>query len=104
LYDNAPAHRALATQRKLAYRGFQYLDHPSYSPDLVPSDYHLFPGLKKKQMRGRDFSLDAEVIATAENWLDGKDSEIFLVACKSLSNGLRIVLSFVESMFNKSRV
>jgi len=47
LQDNAPAHRALATQKKLAYLGFQCLDHPLYSPDLAPSDYHLFPGLKK---------------------------------------------------------
>jgi hypothetical protein len=43
LHDNAPAHRALATQKKLAYLGFQCLDHPPYSPDLAPSDYHLFP-------------------------------------------------------------
>jgi len=47
LHDNAPAHRALATQKKLAYLGFQYLDHPPYSPDLALSDYHLFSGLKK---------------------------------------------------------
>jgi hypothetical protein len=47
LHDNAPAHRALATQKKLAYLGFHCLDHPPYSPDLAPSDYHLFPGLKK---------------------------------------------------------
>ena len=47
LHDNAPAYRALATQKKLAYLGVQRLDHPPYSPDLVPSDYHLFPGLKK---------------------------------------------------------
>ena len=48
LHDNAPAHRALATQKKLAYLGFKCLDHPPYSPDLAPSDYHLFPGLKKQ--------------------------------------------------------
>ena len=48
LHDNAPAHLALATQKKLAYLEFQCLDHPSYFPDLAPSDYHLFPGLKKK--------------------------------------------------------
>ena len=30
----------------LAYPGFQYLDHPPYSPDLAPSNYLLFPGLK----------------------------------------------------------
>jgi len=34
LYDNVPVHRALATQKKLAYLGFQCLDHPPYSPDL----------------------------------------------------------------------
>ena len=39
--------RAISTQKKVAYLGFQCVDHPSYSPDLAPSDYHLFPGLKK---------------------------------------------------------
>jgi len=48
LHDNAPAHRALATQKKLAFLGFQCLDHPPYPSDLAPSDYHLFPGLKKQ--------------------------------------------------------
>ena len=48
LHDNAPAHRALATQKKLAHLGFQCFDYPPYSPDLAPSDYHLVPGLKKK--------------------------------------------------------
>jgi len=55
LHDNAPAHRALATQKKLAYLGFQCLDHPPYSPDLAPSDYHLFPGLKKKTVERSPF-------------------------------------------------
>jgi len=52
---NAPAHRALATQKKLAYLGFQCLDHPPYSPNLTPSDYHLFPELKKKTERSPFF-------------------------------------------------
>jgi len=43
LHDNAPAHRALATLKKLAYPGFQCLDYSPYSPDLAPSVYHLFP-------------------------------------------------------------
>jgi len=66
LHDNAPVHRALATQKKLAYLGFQFLDHPPYSPDPAPSDYHLFPGLKK-QLKDRHFSSEAEVIPVAEN-------------------------------------
>jgi len=47
LHNNAPADRALATQKKLAYLAFQFLDHPPCSPYLAPSDYHLFPELKK---------------------------------------------------------
>ena len=54
LHDDGPAHRALATQKKLAYLGFQFLDHPPYSPDLALSGYHLFPG-PKKQLKGRYF-------------------------------------------------
>jgi hypothetical protein len=60
----------------LAYLGFQCLDYPLYFPDLVPSDYLLFPGLKK-QMQGRHFSFDMEVIAAAETWLDGQISDFF---------------------------
>jgi len=82
LRDNAPAHRTLATLKGLAYLGFQYLDHPPYSPDLAPSDYYLFPGLKK-QLKGRHSSSDAEVIAAAETWLDGQFCEFFWVACES---------------------
>jgi len=76
LHDNAPAHRALATQKKLAYLGFQCLDHPPYSPVLAPSDYHLFPGLKK-QLKVCHFLSHAEVIAAVETWLDGQPSEFF---------------------------
>jgi len=83
LHDNALAHWALATQKKLAYLGFHCLDHPPCSPDLTPSDYHLFPGLKK-QLKGRHFSFDMEVIAATETWLDGQHSEFFLSGLQKL--------------------
>jgi histone-lysine N-methyltransferase SETMAR len=83
VHDNAPAHRALATQKKLACLGFQCLDHPPYSPDLVPSEYRLFAGLIK-QLIGRHFSSDAEVIAAAESWLNGQPSEFFLSSLQKL--------------------
>ena len=76
LQENVLAHQALATQKKLAYLGFQCLDHPPYSLDLAPSDYHLFLGLKK-QVKGCHFSSDADVIAAVETWLDGQPSEFF---------------------------
>jgi hypothetical protein len=71
LHENT---QAFARQKKQAYLGFQHLDHPSYSPDLAPSDYHLFPGLKE-QLKGRHFSSNLEVTVVAQTWLDGKPAE-----------------------------
>ena len=83
MHDIAPSQRALATQKKLAYLGFQCLDHPPYSPDLAPSDYHLFPGLKK-QLKGRHFLSDMEVTAAAGTWLDRQHSEFLLSGLQKL--------------------
>ena len=55
--------------------------------DLAPSDYRLFPGLKK-QLKGRNFSSNAEVIAAAETWLDGL-SEYFLSCLKKLDQRVK---------------
>jgi len=67
----------------MAYLDFHSLDHPPHSPHLAPSDYHLFPGLKK-ELKGRHFSSDAEVIAAAETWLDGQYSDFFLSGLQKL--------------------
>jgi len=73
----------LQPRKKLIYLGFHCLYHPPYSPDLAPSDYHLFPGLKK-QLKGRHFSSDAEVIAAAETRLGGQPSDFFLSGLQKL--------------------
>jgi hypothetical protein len=41
----------------------------------------------KKQLKGRHFSSDAEVIAAAETWLDGQHSELFLSGLQNLDFG-----------------
>jgi histone-lysine N-methyltransferase SETMAR len=73
---NATPHRALATQKQLAYLGFQCLQHQPYSPDLAPLDYYLFPGLKK-QLKCCHFSSKMEVIAALETWLERQFSDFF---------------------------
>ena len=45
--------------------GFELIPHPAYSPDLAPSDYFLFPNLKK-DIRGRHFWSNEEVVAAVE--------------------------------------
>jgi hypothetical protein len=41
----------------------------------------------KKQLKGRHFSSDAEVIAAAETWLDGQPSGLFLSGLQKLESG-----------------
>jgi histone-lysine N-methyltransferase SETMAR len=85
LHDSAPAHWALTAQKKLAYRIFHCLDHPACSPDLAPSDYHVFPGLKM-QLKYYHFSCDAKFIAAAETWLDGQHSDFLLSDLQKLEH------------------
>ena len=56
--DNASPHVAKITKKKLKQLGWDILPHPPYSPDLAPSDYHLFRDMTI-QLKGKKFtSLD----------------------------------------------
>ncbi|GFV71993.1 histone-lysine N-methyltransferase SETMAR [Trichonephila clavipes] len=46
LHDNARPHSDINTQNLIRYFGWEQIDHPPYSPDLSPSDFHLFRYLK----------------------------------------------------------
>jgi [histone H3]-lysine36 N-dimethyltransferase SETMAR len=46
LHDNARPHTAYTTLQQLEQLGWATVPHPPYSPDLAPSDYHLFRSLK----------------------------------------------------------
>ena len=41
--------------------GYELIPHPAYSPDLAPSNFFLFPNLKK-DIRGPYFRSDEEVV------------------------------------------
>jgi len=60
LHDNARPHTAHATIDALETLKFEVLSHPPYSPDLVPSDFHFFPHLKR-DLKGTHFTSDDEV-------------------------------------------
>lgn len=68
-HDNAPAHSAQKTIAKISDLKYEILQHPPYSPDLAPSDFWLFPHLKKF-MRGKRFSSNEEVIAAVEAYFN----------------------------------
>ncbi|GFU38623.1 histone-lysine N-methyltransferase SETMAR [Trichonephila clavipes] len=47
--DNARPHTSVLTRQKLWELDSKVLMHPPYSPDLAPSDYHLFLALQNFQ-------------------------------------------------------
>jgi transposase len=46
LNDNARPHTAACTRALLEHLNWGLFDHPPYSPDLAPSDYHVSAYLK----------------------------------------------------------
>lgn len=53
-HDNARPHTAQATKDTIDALGWELVPHPAYSPDLAPSDYHLF-GPMKMPLRGKHY-------------------------------------------------
>ena len=60
IHDNARPHTAASTQNLITTFGWEQFDHPPYSPDLAPSDFHLFLHLKSFLV-GRQFHDNNEV-------------------------------------------
>ena len=55
---------------------YELIPHPAHSPDLAPSDFFLFPILKK-DIRGLYFQSDEEVVTAVEASVNGKDPDFF---------------------------
>ena len=53
---------------------YELIPHPAYSPELAPSDYFLF---LKKDICGRHFWSNEEVMAAVEEWVRDKDPGFF---------------------------
>jgi histone-lysine N-methyltransferase SETMAR len=48
--------------------GWEVFEHLAYSPDLAPSDFHLFPNLKTFS-GGRRFKSDEELKDAVKEWV-----------------------------------
>ena len=66
---------------------FELLEHPPYSPDLAPSDFFLFPNLKK-WLGGQWFTSNEEVIAQTVASFEEHPKSLFLDCLKKLEKRL----------------
>jgi len=74
--------------------------HPPYSHYLAPSDYHLFPNLKKHFHRQR-FSIDNELKYATEEWLKGQSELFYLLAFKNSAIVTNWALTKAMNMLTK---
>ena len=75
-HDNARLHTNLVTRQKLLQLGWDVLPHPPYSPDIAPSDYHLFRSLQNA-LNGKTFAADEDVKLFLELFFAEKDKNFF---------------------------
>ena len=83
LHDNARPHSALQTQNLIRSFGWEQIDHPPYSPDLAPSDFHLFRYLKEF-LGGKRFATDDEVKEAVVNWLSSQAADFYDLGIQKL--------------------
>lgn len=91
-HDNAGPHVANVVKTYIETLKWEVLPHPPYSPDIAPSDYHLFRsmthGLENVQLSDYD---------EAKNWIDQwiaeKDDEFFKKGIRMLPTRWEQVVS-----------
>ncbi|KAJ4425610.1 hypothetical protein ANN_27806 [Periplaneta americana] len=85
LHDNARPHTAASTRELLDHFGWEIFDHPPYSPDLAPSDFHLLTKLKDF-LGGTHFGSDEELKKTVNTWLNELAAEEYNTGILKLVN------------------
>ncbi|XP_014609810.1 PREDICTED: histone-lysine N-methyltransferase SETMAR-like [Polistes canadensis] len=76
LHDNVRSHTAKVTQEKILELGWSVLPHPPYSPDLAPTNYHLFSSLKNF-LNGKTFKSEEQVNQAVENFFQSKPTTFY---------------------------
>lgn len=76
LHDNARPHTARKTGELLERFNWDIFSHPPYSPDLAPSDFHLFPCMKR-WLASQRFENDDELKNAVTGWLNSQAAEFY---------------------------
>ena len=82
--DNAPEHKSVIAMAAVRDCGFELVDHPTYSPDLAPFDYFLFPNMKT-HLAGKQYQTD-EVIFADEDFFEDQDKSFYTTAIQVLQH------------------
>jgi len=92
LQDNARSHTAACTNALTKLFTWEIFYHPPYSPDLAPSDYHLFPKMK--------VWLVTQHFHTNEELMDGVDNWLHNLAAPFYDEGLQKLVQWYDKCLN----
>ncbi|KAG5318649.1 MOS1T transposase, partial [Pseudoatta argentina] len=76
LHDNARPHVAKPVKTYLETLKWEVLPHPPYSPDIAPSDFHLFRSMAHG-LADRRFHSYEEAQKWIDSWIASKDMSFF---------------------------
>ena len=76
LHDNAPSHTAKLVKETIEAFSWEILSHAAYSPDLAPSDYHLFASMGHALAEQR-FTSYENVRKWLDDWFASKEQQFF---------------------------
>ena len=76
LHNNTSSYTAKLIKETIEAFGWEILSHAAYSPDLVPSDYHLFASMGHALAQQR-FTSHEDVRKWLDDWFDSKGQQFF---------------------------
>lgn len=76
LHDNARPHVSKVVKDTLLNLKWEILPHPAYSPDMAPSDYHLFRSMQHA-LADTHFRKPEEVKKWIDEWITSKPRSFF---------------------------
>ena len=82
-HDNATPQTAKRTKEWVERYRWEIVPHPAHSPDLAPSDFHLF-GPLKRHLGGKKFEDEEELIGEVRDWFAKFDANFFTLGIYSL--------------------
>ena len=78
LHNNAQLHVAQPTFEKLSELGYKVLPHPPYSPDLLPTNYHIFKHLDNF-LRGKHFHNQQEAENAFQEFVKSRNMDFYSI-------------------------
>ncbi|RCN39269.1 hypothetical protein ANCCAN_14797 [Ancylostoma caninum] len=101
LCDNPRPYTSLKSTVRLHQYRFEVLPHPPQSPDLLPSNYHVFRHLNC-DLAGKNFYTEAEVERAFLSFIASRKPEFFSDGLTELALRWRKCVSSNGGYFNKS--